>query len=342
MSHDTLAVIWFALWGLIWSVYFMLDGYVIGTGTLFPFIAKSEKEQRQLQDAIGPFWSGNEVWLITAGGATFAAFPLTYALMFSYLYTPLMLLLFALFFRATGLEFIHKHDSENWQTAWKWAFFAGSLVIGLLIGVAFANLFKGIPFDAKGYHGTLLTLLNPYGLLGGLMFLSLFLLSGALWIGIKISGPIQERANRFAGQIWWGSALLVMIFLVATNNKTHIFDNFVGTPILWVVPAVAMVSILLVKIFVNKYKLLTAFLFVCITIVAIMATGFIGMFPNMLISSIGSAYNVTLYAAAGSALNLQLMFIVAVIFVPIVIFYQAWMYKMFKDKITLQNARGYK
>jgi cytochrome d ubiquinol oxidase subunit II len=342
MSHDTLAIIWFGLWGLIWAVYFMLDAYVLGTGMLFPFVAKSEREQRQLQDSIGPFWSGNEVWLITAGGATFAAFPLTYALMFSYLYTPLMFILFALFFRAAGLEFMHKDDSKNWKSFWKWGFFGGSLVLALLLGVAFANLFKGLPFDATGYHGSLLSLLNSYGLLGGLTFLSLFLLSGSVWMAVKTSGSVQERGARLANRVWMAAALLVTIFLVATNNKTHLFDNFVAHPVLWILPALSIVSILLVKLFLHKQKWITVFAFISATIVTLMATGFAGMFPNMLLSSLDPAQHVTLYQAAGSRLNLQLMLIVAVIFVPIVIFYQSWMYRFFREKISPENAQGYK
>ncbi|WP_070121677.1 cytochrome d ubiquinol oxidase subunit II [Bacillus marinisedimentorum] len=341
MSHDTLAIIWFGLWGLIWTIYFILDAYSLGTGMLFPFLTKNRQERNQLQEAIGPFWGGNEVWLITAGGATFAAFPAIYADMFSFLYTPLMLILFALFFRATGLEFMHKDDNPLWQSFWKWAFFGGSVAIALLFGVAFANLFDGLKITAEGYEGTLLSLLHPYGLLGGLLFVSLFLLSGSLWTAIKTEGSTAEKALHIGHRVWFAAAAITAIFMVATNNRTPLFENFANYPVLWVLPALVLVSVLLIKPFMNKGKVGLAFTFTSLTIFSIMATGFSGMFPNMLPSKVDNAYSITLYDAAGSALNLQIMLVVALIFVPIVIAYQLWSYTIFKQKITKESAKGY-
>src|SRR5512136_137373 len=160
-----LETIWFVLWGLLWAVYFVLDGFDLGLGTLMPFVAKDERERRVVVNAMGPFWDGNEVWLLTAGGVTFAAFPKAYAVMFSGLYTPLMLLLFALILRGVAFEFRGKVDSDPWRRTWDTCLVAGSFLPALLLGVAFANIFKGIPIDAAGiFHGNLLTLLNPYGL----------------------------------------------------------------------------------------------------------------------------------------------------------------------------------
>lgn len=341
MSHDTLAVIWFGLWGLIWTIYFVLDGYALGTGMLFPFLAKNREERNQLQETIGPFWGGNEVWLITAGGATFAAFPATYANMFSFLYTPLMLILFALFFRATGLEFMHKDDNPKWVSFWKWSFFVGSVLIALLFGVAFANLYYGLKIGPDGYEGTLLSLLHPYGLLGGLLFISLFLLSGALWIQLKITGNMVDKVKKFAGQVWFAAAAITAIFLVATNNRTPIFDNFAENPVLWIIPALVLTAVVAIKLFMMKDKIGWAFASTSITIAGLMATGFVGMFPNMLPSRINDAYSTTLFDAAGSELNLRIMLIVAIIFVPIIIAYQTWSYTIFKEKITKHSAKGY-
>lgn len=341
MSHDMLAIIWFALWGVIWTVYFVLDGYTLGTGMLFPFITKNKQERSQLQESIGPFWGGNEVWLITAGGATFAAFPNVYANMFSYLYTPLMLILFALFFRATGLEFMHKDDSPLWQKFWKWAFSIGSFLIALLFGVAFANLYYGLLIGPNGYEGNLLSLLHPYGLLGGLLFVSMFVVSGALWISFKTIGEVKDRAIAIAKKASIVNAALVILFLLATLNMTNIFNNFVDNPIFWIVPVIAVVAAMLVDLLIHKQKVGAAFAALSITIATISATGFIGMFPNMLPSRIDSALNDTLYNAAGSALNLKIMLIVALIFVPIVIGYQLWSYTVFKAKITKESAKGY-
>lgn len=346
MSHETLAIIWFILWGVIWAVYFMLDAYGLGAGILFPFVAKNDTEQKQLQETIGPFWGGNEVWLILAGGATFAAFPLTYALMFSFLYTPLMIILFALFFRAAGLEFMHKHDTERWKKAWKWAFFGGSLIVPLFFGVAFANLFDGLLIRQTGkldyvYEGSLFSLLTSYGLLGGLLFVSLFIVSGATWIGVKNEGKVVDRSIKIGNIAWVISLILLLIFYVATNNKTPLLDKFADYPILYVLPLLSVVFLALVKPFLNKRKFGAAFGMVTATIGTFMATGFVGMFPNMLPSKIDASFGVSLTDAAGSELNLKIMFIVAIIFVPIVLIYQFAMYRVFRKKITPDNATGY-
>ncbi|MGJ7920316.1 cytochrome d ubiquinol oxidase subunit II [Neobacillus sp. LXY-4] len=341
MSHDLLAVIWFGLWGLIWTVYFVLDGYALGTGMLFPFITKNREERNQLQEAIGPFWGGNEVWLITAGGATFAAFPEVYANMFSYLYTPFMMILFALFFRAAGLEFMHKDDNPVWQKSWKWAFFTGSFLIAFLFGVAFANLYYGLKIGADGYEGNLLSLLHPYGILGGLLFVTMFIVSGALWISLKTVGDVRNRAFTIAQNASMANALVLIIFLLATNNLTNLFDNFTDQPLYWLVPVISTVTAISVFLFASKNKPGSAFTALSLSIAALSATGFIGMFPNMLPSRIHSDFSTTLYAAAGSALNLKIMLIVALIFVPIVIGYQIWSYTVFKEKITKEAAKGY-
>lgn len=341
MSHDQLAVIWFGLWGLLWAVYFVLDGYTLGTGMLFPFLTKNKQERNQLQEAIGPFWGGNEVWLITAGGATFAAFPLTYANMFSYLYTPLMLILFALFFRATGLEFMHKDDSPKWQSSWKWAFTVSSFLIALLFGVAFANLFDGLLIGEAGYEGTLLSLLHPYGLLGGILFVVMFLLSGSLWVQLKTSGVVAQKAGKLTKSLVMTNAMVVAIFLVATANRTPIFENYIVMPILWLLPLLALAASLSIIVFAMRKQIGLAFTAICTTIFMLMATGFVGMFPYMLPSKIDPAFGTTLYEAAGSQLNLTIMLVVALIFVPIVILYQLWSYRIFKDKITKDTASGY-
>lgn len=341
MSYETVAIIWFGLWGLIWTVYFILDGYTLGTGILFPFLAKNRQERNQLQEAVGPFWGGNEVWLITAGGATFAAFPAVYADLFSFLYTPMMLILFALFFRAAGLEFMHKGDAPLWQKSWKWAFTISSFALALLFGVAFANLFYGLKIGPSGYEGTFFSLLHPYGLLGGLLFISLFIVSGALWVTIKTVGDVAQRAYQIARPASVVAAVVLSLFFVATSNRTTLFDNFTKAPILWIVPALTFVCALLMLLFVWQKRIGLAFANICLTIFTLMATGFIGMFPNMLPSRINDEYSTTLFEAAGSELNLKIMLGVAIVMVPIIISYQLWSYKLFKEKITKETAKGY-
>ena len=188
---EALQIIWFILWALLWAVYFVLDGFDLGIGSLLPFMADNEEERRFMYNAAGPFWDGNEVWLISAGGVTFAAFPKVYAVMFSALYAPLLALLFALIFRAVSFEFRNKVDSPAWRGLWDLVHFVSNLTPCLLLGVAFANLFMGIPVDAKGvYHGSLVALLNPYGLAGGIFFLCIFCLHGSLWLAIKSTGAL--------------------------------------------------------------------------------------------------------------------------------------------------------
>lgn len=193
-------------------------------GMLFPFLAKNRQERNQLQEAVGPFWGGNEVWLITAGGATFAAFPAVYADLFSFLYTPMMLILFALFFRAAGLEFMHKDDAPLWQKSWKWAFTISSFALALLFGVAFANLFYGLKIGPSGYEGTFLGLLHPYGLLGGLLFTSLFIVSGALWIMIKTVGDVAERAYTVARPAAVVAAVVLSLFFRCNKQSDNVIS----------------------------------------------------------------------------------------------------------------------
>src|SRR4030066_1804225 len=191
-------VIWFILWGLLWAVYFMLDGFDLGAGMLHRFLGRNEAEKSAIRRAIGPVWDGNEVWLLTAGGATFAAFPSAYASLFSSLYSALLIILFALILRGVALEFRAKGESAAWGRSWDIALFLGSLLPALLFGVAFGNIFRGLPIDSQGYQGTLLGLLNPYGLWTGVFFVALFVVHGSLWLALKTAGDLGGRARGFA------------------------------------------------------------------------------------------------------------------------------------------------
>jgi cytochrome d ubiquinol oxidase subunit II len=209
--------IWFFIWGLLWAVFFMTDGFDFGVGALFPFLGKSEEDKRIMINTIGPLWDGNEVWLLTAGGVTFAAFPQVYAVMFSSLYSALMLILFALILRGVSFEFRGKVNSPAWRAVWGFFIFAGSVLPALLFGVAFGNIFQGIAFDGEGiYRGTLLTLLNPYGLLTGILFLLLFLEHGALWLCARTGGALQDRAISASKGLWPVLLTAAVVFLAAT------------------------------------------------------------------------------------------------------------------------------
>ena len=330
-----LETIWFLLWGVLWAVYFMLDGFDLGLGTLVPFITDSDTEKRVAYNSMGPFWDGNEVWLITAGGVTFAAFPTTYAVMFSALYTPLLLLLFALILRAVALEFRSKSDDPAWRKLWDVCLFLGSFAPALLLGVAFANIFRGIPIDAEGdFHGNLLTLLNPYGLLGGVLFVLLFLVHGSLWLAIKAEAPLGDRAGTVAGKLWWALLVVAVIFLGATWFATGLYRNYLSYPALTLIPLVTVVALLTMRVFIGKRAWWKAWFASALTIVGATLFGVVGLYPNLLPSSLNPAYSLTIFNSSSSPFTLKIMLGVALFFVPIVLIYQMWGYHLFKDKVT--------
>jgi cytochrome d ubiquinol oxidase subunit II len=336
-----LQAIWFFLWVLLWAVYFVTDGFDLGVGTLLPFLARSDEDKRMMYNSIGPLWDGNEVWLITAGGVTFAAFPLVYAVMFSSLYSALMLILFALIIRGVSFEFRGKIDSPAWKKLWDTCLFTGSVVPAVLFGVAFANIFQGIQIDAQGvYLGTLFTLLNPYGLLGGVLFLLLFLVHGSLWLAIKTEGSLHDRAAAMAGKLWPVLLVVAVIFLVATKFVTPIYDNYLAHPALFIFILITVLALLGVKIFLVQKSYWKAWFSSAVTIIGAAFFGFIGIFPNMFPSSVDKAYSLTAYNSASSPLTLTIMLTLAVIFVPIVLAYQFWAYRLFSQKVTKKDL-GY-
>ncbi|MBI5118022.1 cytochrome d ubiquinol oxidase subunit II [Candidatus Poribacteria bacterium] len=330
-----LETIWFVLWGILWAVYFMLDGFDLGLGTLMPALAKNESDKQVVYGAIGPFWDGNEVWLLTAGGVTFAAFPGTYAVMFSALYSALMLILFALIVRGVALEFRNNADSVAWKKVWDVCMVFGSVLPAILFGVAFANIFQGIPIDAEGiYRGTLLTLLNAYGLLGGVFFLALFLEHGAIWLAVKSDGDLQKRAGSAARTIWPVLLVGAVVFLVVTWFRTGLYDNYLKNPVLFVIPAVAVASLLTTRVFIAKAAWWRAWFASSLVIVSATLFGVVGLFPVLLPSSLDSAYSMTIHNSASSPLTLKIMLGVALTFIPVVILYQGWVYNLFKGKAT--------
>ena len=335
-----LQITWFVLWGVLWAVYFMLDGFVLGSGMLQNFLARNDTERRVVINTLGPVWDGNEVWLITAGGATFAAFPTTYALMFSYLYTALLLLLFSLIVRGVSFEFRSKVESDTWRGLWDKAILVFSFLPALLFGVAFGNIFKGLEMDALGYHGNLLTLLNPYGLVTGVLFVLLFLVHGALYLSLKTRGELSARSVRTATAFWPALLVVAVAFLVSTWFATKLFDNFLATPLLLVVPVVAVGALLMIRVSLAGGKTGQAFVASCVTILSVVATGVVGLFPNLIPSSIDPAYSLTIFNSSSSPYTLRIMTVVAFIFVPIVILYKIWVYRIFRAPVTDEDVLG--
>ncbi|MFQ3574502.1 MAG: cytochrome d ubiquinol oxidase subunit II [Thermodesulfovibrionales bacterium] len=331
-------IIWFILWGVLWAVYFMLDGFDFGIGMLHNFLGKTDGEKRQIINTVGPVWDGNEVWLITAGGATFAAFPTTYALMFSYLYTPLLIILFALIFRGVAFEFRGKVEGKGWRSGWDLAILLGSFIPALLFGVAFGNIFQGLPMDDKGYHGTLFTLLNPYGILTGILFVLLFLMHGALWLSIRTKGEVRNRAMALSGRFWIASLIVAVVFLIHTYFATKLYDNYFNTPVLFILPLAAVASLIAIKPLTIKGNFTGAFYSSCVLIFSVVFTGVAGLFPNLIPSSISPEHSLTIFNTSSSVYTLRIMTIVALIFVPIVIAYQIWIYRIFREPISVDEV----
>jgi cytochrome d ubiquinol oxidase subunit II len=303
-----------------------------------PFLGKTEEDKRVMVTSMGPLWDGNEVWLLTAGGVTFAAFPQVYAVMFSSLYSALMLILFALILRGVAFEFRSKVDSDSWRKVWDVCIFIGSAAPALLFGVAFANIFRGIPIDQNGiYQGNLFTLLNPYGLIGGLLFLTIFLVHGSLWLSIKSQGELHQRAVSTANKLWPVLLVVAVIFLAASIFATPLYSNYLNNPILFAVILITVLALLGIKFFLVKQAYFKAWFSSALTIVGATFYGVIGLYPNMFPSNIDAAYSLTAHNSASSPLTLKIMLVVVIIFVPIVLAYQIWSYNLFKGKVTKED-----
>jgi cytochrome d ubiquinol oxidase subunit II len=335
-----LQITWFVLWAVLWAVYFMLDGFVLGSAMLQGVVGKTDAERRVVINTLGPVWDGNEVWLITAGGATFAAFPRTYALMFSYLYTALLLLLFSLIVRGVAFEFRGKLDGEGWKGAWDRAIRVTGFLPSLLFGVAFGNIFRGLPMTQDGYQGSFLGLLNPYALLTGALFTLLFAHHGALYLAVKTAGAVCERAERAARALWAPLFLVAGAFLAATPFVTGLAANFLAAPVLLVLPLLAVAALAGSRILAKGGKPVHAFFASCAAIVLVVGTGVAGLFPNLIPSSLDPAASLTIYNSSSSPYTLKIMTAVALTFVPIVIAYKVWVYRVFRARVTVEDVTG--
>ncbi len=323
-----LTTVWFILIAVLWTGYFVLEGFDFGVGILLPFLGRGDAERRTIINTIGPVWDGNEVWLITAGGATFAAFPLWYASLFSGFYLALLLILVGLIVRGVCFEFRSKVDSERWRRTWDRAIFWGSALPALLWGVAFGNIVRGVPLNAAGtYTGNLLTLLNPYGLLGGLALLTLCTLHGAIFLSLKTTGELRARARRAALRVAVATVPLAAGFLLA-SQLAH------GRPATDVTAALAAVALLAGVAAIRGGREGWAFLGTSVTLVLAVATLFGDLWPDVLPSSTAAAYSLTVHNAASAHYTLAVMTWVAVIFTPVVIAYQGWTYWVFRQRLT--------
>jgi len=312
----------------------MTDGFDLGVGILLPVLGGDDTDRGVMLHTIGPVWDGNEVWLVTAGGATFAAFPGVYALLFSTLYTPLLLVLFALIVRGVGLEFRGKGTTESWKRRWDTAISISSTLIAFLFGITFGNLFFGLPINADGYQGGVAGLLNLYGILTGLLFLLLFSVHGALWLAWKTDGALAARAADFAGKAWAALAVFLFLFLFYTASTTGLDRNFTAFPILLGFPLAALAALAGIRFFMGRGHFLGAFLASCAAVLLTVATGIAGLYPNLVPSRLDPAFSATVFNASSSPYTLKIMTIVALVFVPIVIAYQVWVYRVFRHRVS--------
>ncbi|MFE0487827.1 cytochrome d ubiquinol oxidase subunit II [Streptomyces griseoaurantiacus] len=321
--HD----VWFVLIAVLWTGYFFLEGFDFGVGVLTRLLARNRSEKRVLINTIGPVWDGNEVWLLTAGGATFAAFPEWYATLFSGFYLPLLVILVCLIVRGVAFEYRAKRPEEWWQRNWETAIFWASLLPAFLWGVAFANIVRGVKIDSDlEYVGNLWDLLNPYALLGGVVTLALFTFHGTVFVGLKTVGEIRERARRLALRVGAVTAVLALVFLLWTQAD----KGDTGSLVALVVAVAALVTALGAA---RVGREGWAFALSGVTVVAVVAMFFLTLFPNVMPSSLDPDWSLTVINSSSSPYTLKIMTWCAGIATPLVLLYQGWTYWVFRKRI---------
>lgn len=342
MDQPLLAQIWFFLLGALLAGYAILDGFDLGVGMLHRLVAKNDHERRLSLNSIGPLWDGNEVWLVTFGGAMFAAFPMAYASVFSGFYTAFMGLLFCLIFRAVSIEFRSKRPGALWRGAWDMSFAVSSTVATLLFGVAVGNAMIGIPLSEMGdFTGSLLDLLKPYALLVGLFAVSLFAMHGSIYLYMKTEGELQQRVH---GWMWRTFGFFLVMFLFTTiftlETVPHATENLKTYPVLWIIPVLNVLAVANVPRQIYHGKTLEAFLSSSFVILALVALLGVALYPNLVASSPDPENTLTIFNAASSRKTLGIMLLIAGIGIPLVLSYTVIVYRTFRGKVQL-GANSY-
>ncbi|MEE8671171.1 cytochrome d ubiquinol oxidase subunit II [Heyndrickxia coagulans] len=325
--------LWFVLVCVLFVGFVFLEGFDFGVGMSTKFLAKNETEKRVLINTIGPFWDANEVWLLTAGGAMFAAFPNWYATLFSGYYLAFVVLLLALIARGVAFEFRGKLQASKWKGIWDWAILLGSLLPPFLLGALFSGMVKGLPIDrSMTMHAGFFDIVNLYTIVGGLAFVALVYLHGLMFIRLKTDGEIRERAGKAAMKMYMAAGAVVVLFAILTAVFT---DAFVKRgAILIPVYAVAIVLYLGLYPLLRNKKEGLSFAVTGLILILVTVSFFVALFPNVLISSMGAANNLTLYKASSSPYSLKVMTIVACTMVPVVLAYTIWSYYVFRKRVT--------
>lgn len=330
----TFQTTWFLLIAVLWIGYFILEGFDFGVGMLLPSVSKNEADRRAVLTTLGPVWDGNEVWLLVAGGATFAAFPEWYATLFSGFYLPLFLILVSLIVRGVAFEYRSKYGKAQWRQRWDIAIIISSSIPALLWGVAFANIVRGVPLEkaASGsieYTGGFFNLLNPYALLGGVVTLSVFYTHGAVFLALKTVGGIRDRAHAIAKISGLVAAVAAVAFLVWTNLMLPEIDTTVL--LLSAVVALTWVAGMLMNL---RRREGWAFIFSAAAILSFVSTLFFALYPRVMPSSLGSQFDLTITNASSTDYTLKVMTVVALIMTPLVLIYQGWTYWVFRKRVS--------
>jgi cytochrome bd ubiquinol oxidase subunit II len=371
MSYETLRLIWWAFLGVLLIGFAVMDGFDLGVGTLLPVIAKTDDERRVLINTIGPTWEGNQVWFVLGGGAIFAAFPLIYAAAFSGFFVALILVLFALILRPVGFDYRSKLADPRWRALWDWCLFVGGFVPALVFGVAFGNLLQGVPFrydDALRVHyeGGFFGQLNPFALLAGVVSLSLLVMHGAVFLQLKTVETLRERARRWhsiAALVYVASFALAGLWIAfgidgyrvtasagpaGLSNplaKTVVveagawFANFHAHPQLWLIPALAFAGALLAWRL-APWRPGYAFVASATAVAATILTAGTAMFPFMMPSNLAPGHSLTLWDSTSSLLTLRWMFWMTVVFLPLIMLYTSWVFRVMRGPVTLEQVRG--
>jgi cytochrome bd ubiquinol oxidase subunit II len=334
-----LQTVWFLLIGLLLVGYAVLDGFDLGAGIVHLFVARDDTERRNVLNSIGPVWDGNEVWLVTGGGALFAAFPLVYATVLSGFYLAVMLILGALILRAISIEFRGKEENRVWRLGWDIGFTVGSGLAALLFGVALGNVVRGLPLDAGGvYRGGLVGLLNPFALVMGVLTLALAAQQGSSWLVLKTEGALQARARR-SGVV--ATLVVIVAWFLATDlawfDSNRVFDNFARNPLAWAGPVIAVIALVSMLYAYRMRQELLGFVMSSVAIVGLAATAGATLYPN-LVPAVDPSRSLTVNNAHSSDVTLTVMLVVAAIGMPIVLAYTSFIYWKFKGKVRLEET----
>jgi cytochrome d ubiquinol oxidase subunit II len=370
-DYETLKLIWWLFIGVLLIGFAIMDGFDMGVATWLPFLGKTDDERRVIINTIGPVWEGNQTWLVTAGGAIFAAWPLVYAAAFSGLYIALLLVLFALFFRPVGFDYRSKLPDPRWRNTWDWALFAGGAIPALVFGIAFGNLFIGLPFHYDDtlrsfYTGSFWALLNPFALLCGVVSLSMLMMHGAIYLQLRSDGAVQKRAQKaslFTGLVCTIAFALAGVWIaygidgyiitstqnvnVALNPLAKTVEKSAGAwlsnyhtyPWMIIAPISGFTGIALSLLSARLRNERTAFLFSSIAIAGIILTAGFSMFPFIMPSSTDPVSSLTIWDAVSSKKTLGIMFVVTIIFLPLIMIYTSWVYRVLRGKVTVQSIK---